>query len=73
MLHTIKTKAVRLSHNIHGTSRLKVMASRKPRMITLIAILAAFVSQEVLAHRSNIVKAITVFAVGAEVAENLWE
>ena len=42
-------------------------------MITLIAILASLVRQELLTHGSNIVKPITVFAIGAEVAENLCE
>lgn len=72
VLYAIKTKTMRLDHNIHATSQLKVVASREPWMITLIAVLAALVSQEMLADRCNIVKTITVFAVGTEVAEDLW-
>jgi len=71
VLHAIEPKTMRLNHNIHATSQLKVMASREPRMIALIAILAAFIGQELLADGSNIVKAITMSLIGAEVAKNL--
>jgi len=71
VLHAIKPKTMRLNHNIHVPSQLKVMASGKPRVIALVAILASLISQELLADGSNIVKAITVSLIGAEVAKNL--
>jgi len=71
VLHAIKPKTMRLNHNIHATSQFKVMASWKPGMIALTAILASLISQELLADGSNIVKAITVSLIGAEVAKNL--
>jgi hypothetical protein len=71
VLHTIKTKTVRLDHNIHAASQPNIMTSSKPRVITLLAILATLVSQELVADGSDIMMAITVLAVGAESAKDL--
>jgi hypothetical protein len=71
VLHTIKTKTVRLDHNIHAASQLNIMTSSKPRVITFLAILATPVSQELVADGSNIVMIITMLAVGTEDAEDL--
>jgi hypothetical protein len=71
VLHTIETKTMRLEHDIHATSELNIMASSKPRMITLLAVLAALVGQELIADGSDIMVTVTVFALGAESAEDL--
>ena len=71
VLHTIKTKTMRLEHDIHATSQLHIMAPRKPRVITLVAILATLVSEELLADGSDIMVAVAVLALRAEGAENL--
>jgi hypothetical protein len=73
MLHTIKTKTMRLDHNIHALPQLPIMTPSQPRMITFLAILASLVSEEHVADGSNIMMSITVFAIGAEDAENLDE
>lgn len=62
---------MRLEHDIHATSQLDIMAPRKPRMITLLAILATLVGQELFADGSDIVVAVAILALGAEGAEDL--
>jgi hypothetical protein len=71
VLHTIKTKTMRLDHHIHALSQLDIMTPSQPRMITFIAILASLVSEKLITDGSNIVMTITVFAVGAKGAKNL--
>jgi hypothetical protein len=62
---------MRFDHNIHAPSQLKIVTSSEPRMITLLAILAALVGQELVADGSDIMMAITVLAIGTEDAEDL--
>jgi hypothetical protein len=71
VLHTIKTKTMRLDHNIHAASQLNIMTSSEPRVITFLTILAALVGQELVADGSDIMMAITILAVGAKHAKNL--
>jgi hypothetical protein len=71
VLDTVKTKRVRFDHNIHTASELKIMTSRKPRVVILLAMLATLISEELVAHRCNIVMTIAVSSVAAESAENL--
>lgn len=62
---------MRLEHDIHATSQLNIMTPSKPRMIILLTVLAALVSQKLLAEWSNIMVAVAVLALGAESAEDL--
>jgi xanthosine utilization system XapX-like protein len=71
VLHTIKTKTMRLDHNIHAASQLNIVTPSKPRVIAFLAILAALVGQKLVADRSDIMMAITVLAIGTEDAEDL--
>ena len=71
MLHAIKTKTMRLDHNIHAPSQLNIMTPGQPRMITFIAILATLISEELITDGSNIVMTVAVFAIGAKDAEDL--
>ena len=71
MLNTVKTQSVRLDHNIHTASQLKIMTSRKPRVVILFKMLATLISEELVAHGRKIVMVVAVSSIAAELAENL--
>lgn len=70
-LDAIETKTMRLEHNIHAASELNIMAPSKPRVIILLAVLAALVSQELFADRSDVMVTVAVLELGAEGAKDL--
>jgi hypothetical protein len=71
MLYAIETKTMRFDHDIHALPQLDIMTPGQPRMITILAILATLVSEELITDGSNIVVTVAIFAIGAEYAKNL--